>query len=106
MQVIDLTSIKSCQSMVMAADYAVATAHYEGGLLVKFVVRSRFAAKHLRRSLREWKQKKRISYIIPGERYDLSNILTQYMINRFPDEANDSDIGAANPLITVVYIYS
>lgn len=106
MKTIDLSHIKSSRRLIMAVDYAVASARYAGDSLVKFVTRSRFASEHLQRTLRAWKAQNKINFIIPGEKYDLGNMETQYMLNLYPDEGDDADIGAKNPLVTVTYIYS
>jgi hypothetical protein len=106
MKIIDLSRIKSSRRLTMAVDYAVASCRYSGESLVKFVARSRFASENIQRTLRAWKTKNRVNFIIPGEKYALDNMETQYLLNLHPEEAGDEDIGAANALITVTFIYS
>ena len=106
MKVIDLIDIQSSSRLIMAVDYAVASERHGGESLVKFITRSKYAARHLRHTLYQWKKQNKVNFIISGERYHLNNMETQYMLNLYPEEGEDSDIGAGNPLITVTYIYT
>ncbi len=106
MKIIDLSHIKSSRRLIMAVDYAVASCRYSGESLVKFITRSRFASRHVQRTLRAWKAQKKVNFIIPGEKYALDNMETQYLLNVYPEEAGDEDIDKRNPLITVTFIYS
>lgn len=106
MKIIDLSHIKSSRRLIMAVDYAVASCRYSGESLVKFVTRSRFASEHVQRTLRAWKAQKKVNFIIPGEKYAMDNMETQYLLNVYPEEAGDEDIDKKNPLVTVTFIYS
>ena len=106
MKVIDLRHIKSTKQLLLEIDYCIASARYGKEPVIKFLSRSKFACENLRRSLRAWKRQNKIYFIIAGENFREDDERTRFLLDRFPEEKNDSDYGAGNTLATIVCIFS
>ena len=106
MKVIDLRNIKSSRLLLLKIDYCIASARYEKEPVLKFLSRSKFAGEHLRRSLRAWKKENKVYFIINGENFHENDERTQFLLDRFPEEANDADLGAGNELSTIACMFS
>ena len=101
----DLRDIALHKPMLREMEFTIATERCYGERLIKFITRSETAAIFLRRSLRKLKEEGRICFFIAGEDFHSDNQTTQYLLNIFPTEEEDPDLGKKNPNITVVCLY-
>jgi hypothetical protein len=104
MKEVNLSHIESIRQMLMEVDYHIASAIYAKDTLIKFTARSKYASGQLRRALRKWKRQNKLCFILYGEDFEENDLCTQFLLNRFPSEENDVDLGAANPYITIACV--
>ena len=105
MLVKDLRSIVLHKPMLREMEFILATERCYGEKLIKFITRSETAAILLRRSLRKLQEQGRICFFIPGEDFHRDHQSTQYLLNIFPQEEKDADLGKNKPDITIVCLY-
>lgn len=105
MLVKDLREIVLHDSMLREVEFTIASERYLGERLIKFVGRSPTAILCLRRALRRLQREGKIAFWIPGESFEPDDKSTAYLLNRFPEEKDDPDLGAQNAEITIVCIY-
>lgn len=105
MLVKDLRPIALHKPMLREMEFILATERCYGERLIKFITRSETAALLLRRSLRRLQEQGRICFFIPGEDFHVDNQSTQYLLNIFPNEEKDEDLGKKNADVTVVCLY-
>ena len=105
MKVVDLCDAPTARQMLLRAEYVIASACHGNDPLLKFVTRTPFMTEKLRACLRSWARKKKISYMIYGEKYSEMDETTQLLLNQFPSEASDPDLGSGNSLMTIVCFF-
>ena len=105
MLVKDLRSILLHKPMLREMEFILATERCYGEKLIKFITRSETATLLLRRSLRKLKEEGRICFFIAGEDFHTDNQTTQYLLNIFPQEEADEDLGKGNASITIACLY-
>lgn len=101
----DLRDIVLHKPMLREMEFTIATERCYGEKLIKFITRSETAALLLRRSLRKLKEEGRICFFVAGEDFHTDNQTTQYLLNIFPKEEKDPDLGKNNASITIVCLY-
>ncbi len=101
----DLRSIVLHKPMLREAEFTLATERCYGEHLIKFITRSQSAAQLLRRTLRKLQEEGRISFFIAGEDFHKGDQTTQYLLNIFPNEEGDADLGKGNADATIVCLY-
>lgn len=101
----DLRDIALHKPMLREMEFTLATERCYGEKLIKFITRSETAALLLRRSLRKLKEEGRICFFVSGEDFHVDNQTTQYLLNIFPKEERDPDLGKRNTNITIVCLY-
>ncbi len=102
MKTVDLRDAQSAKLMLMRAEYIIASACHAGENLIKFVTATPYLTEKLRACIRTWIRAKKVSFMIYGEKYAKNDEKTQFLLNHFPTEAADPDIGKGDPFITVV----
>ena len=102
MKTVDLREYDSARPMLMRAEYLIASAYHAGDNLTKFITATPYLTEKLRACLRGWIREKKVSFMIYGEKYAENDERTKYLLDRFPEEAGDADIGKGDPFITVV----
>lgn len=100
--VVDLCDASSARQMLLRAEYIIASAYHSNECLIKFVTRTPFLTEKLRACLRVWIRQKKISFMIYGEKFAPMDEKTRFLLNYFPEIADDADMGKGNPFITVV----
>lgn len=104
MTVVDLRPYTRTRSAIMEADFALATAHAKGIMVVKFLHESDRVSELLRRSMRFHKREGRVRFLIPGEKFEPMDQATRYLFDRFPETEQDEDLGKKNKNMTIVFI--
>ena len=105
MLVKDLRGILLHKPMLREMEFILATERCYGEKLIKFITRSETATTLLRRSLRKLKDEGRICFFVSGEDFHPDNQTTQYLLNIFPNEEKDEDLGKGTPNITIACLY-
>ena len=105
MRVIDLTDAPSTRQMLLRAEYVIASACHGEESLLKFVTKTPSLTEKLRACLRGWARKKKILFMIYGEKFSEMDEVTQYLLDQFPKEASDPDLGQKNPFVTIVCFF-
>lgn len=101
----DLRDIVLHNPMLREMEFTLATERCYGEKLIKFITRSETATLLLRRTLRKLKEENRICFFVAGEDFHVDNQTTQYLLNIFPKEESDPDLGKKNANITIVCLY-
>ncbi|MBQ8175206.1 MAG: hypothetical protein IJ009_07390 [Clostridia bacterium] len=90
-------------------EFSLASVRARGGHLVKLVHDERLGAarvrlrSEIRRMLRVYKKEERITLMIRGEDFSMTDNLTRYLVDRCPQVELDSDMDKENGNITLVY---
>lgn len=90
-------------------EFALASVRARGGHLVKIVHDESLGAarvrlrSEIRRMLRVYKKEDRITLMIPGEEFSMTDNLTRYLADRSPQVELDPDMEKGNENITLVY---
>ncbi len=102
MTVVDLCDAATARLMLIRAEYIFASARHSDECVIKFITRTPFMTEKLRACIRSWIREKKISFMIYGEKFSLRDEKTQFLLNHFPAEANDPDMGKENSFATIV----
>ncbi len=102
MYIKDLRDYPTPKSAVLEADFTLATAYVKREKLIKFLHNSDRVSLLLRRLIRQRKREGKVNFLIAGEKFKESDNITEYLLNQFPEEANDEDLGKQNKNITIV----
>ena len=101
----DLKEIALHESMLREVEFTIASERYLGERLIKFINRSPTATRCLRQNLRRMQREGKIAFWIPGESFTPEDKSTAYLLDRFPTEGEDPDLGAGKSDLTIVCIY-
>ncbi len=98
----DLRNCPTPKSAVLEADFILATAYVKRDMLIKFLHNSDRVSLLVRRLIRQRKREGKVNFLIPGEKFKENDNITEFLLNRFPEEAGDEDLGKQNKNITIV----
>ena len=93
------------RSAIIEAEFTLMTAYVKKIKLVKFLHNSDRVSLLLRRMIRVRKREGKVNFLIAGEKFKEGDNITEYLLNQFPEEANDEDLGKQNKNITIVGLF-
>jgi hypothetical protein len=82
-------------------EFLVASIRARGGKLLKLRHSSELK-QGVRRYLKKLRAEERISFFVEGERFSESDVGSIYLVEKYPAVANDPDLAAADPHVTVL----
>ncbi|MBP3437504.1 MAG: hypothetical protein J6K61_06350 [Clostridia bacterium] len=97
----DLRHLPSTKAAVLEAEFALLTARAKGIRLIKFLHDSDRVSLLVRRQIRVRKREGKVDFLIAGEKFKECDIRTEYLLNKYPEEAADEDLGKQNKNITI-----
>ena len=73
--------------------------------VIKFLHNSDRVSLLVRRQIRVRKREGKVNFLIAGEKFKVNETITEFLLNRYPEEANDEDLGKQNKDITIVGLF-
>lgn len=102
----DLRNCPTPKSAVLEADFIMMTEYVKGEhKVIKFLHNSDRVSLLVRRQIRVRKREGKVNFLIAGEKFKVNETITEFLLNRYPEEANDEDLGKQNKDITIVGLF-